>query len=306
MKEDELKVSDKIRSIKSKVSKGLVVGALAASLMLSSGCAPVLQNQREVAQAFTEEELLEFGRVIPQGTSLLYVILSEETGEVQTISHATVTYVQYVNGIWQYGATAHNATFFDSFQNDDKDAMLFPASIVGIDTDENRLVVDGNIDLNNQIGRPKVGTHFGDFGVVSQDFILSEGANMFVGVPEIGPAEMLATISERGVESFAIEIVGVATSLVREANSGSEREQNIIIYEIVDERFLQEIGERSVRGISGAPIIQNGRLIGAHKGSDGERNIAIWAAEMIREHILQRELNKQKTIDNAQVSDLER
>lgn len=69
-----------------------------------------------------------------------------------------------------------------------------------------------------------------------------------------GPAEILTTIKGNKVERFAIEIEKV--------NDQKAADTRSMVIRVTDQRLLDETGG-IVQGMSGSPIIQNGRLIGA-------------------------------------------
>ena len=69
-----------------------------------------------------------------------------------------------------------------------------------------------------------------------------------------GAASILSTVNGNNVENFSIEIQKVMY------NSGKSSKSMII--KITDERLIEKTGG-IVQGMSGSPIIQNGKLIGA-------------------------------------------
>ncbi|MEW5762153.1 MAG: SpoIVB peptidase [Bacillota bacterium] len=69
-----------------------------------------------------------------------------------------------------------------------------------------------------------------------------------------GPAEMLTVLRGRRIEKFAIEIVRVKPGLPADG-------KNLVI-RITDRRLLRETGG-IIQGMSGSPIVQDGRLVGA-------------------------------------------
>jgi stage IV sporulation protein B len=71
---------------------------------------------------------------------------------------------------------------------------------------------------------------------------------------EVGPAEIFTTVSGERPEKYAAEIVSVDYS-----STGTSK--NMVI-RITDERLIKAVGG-IVQGMSGSPIIQNGKLIGA-------------------------------------------
>lgn len=70
----------------------------------------------------------------------------------------------------------------------------------------------------------------------------------------LGKATILSTVDGKTVKEYDIEIVSVATQ-----KSASEKG---IVIKIVDKELLQKTGG-IVQGMSGSPIMQNGKLVGA-------------------------------------------
>lgn len=69
-----------------------------------------------------------------------------------------------------------------------------------------------------------------------------------------GPATILSTVDGTGVQAFAVEITRV--------NPQNEPAPKSMVLHVTDERLLEKTGG-IVQGMSGSPIIQDGRLIGA-------------------------------------------
>ncbi len=90
-----------------------------------------------------------------------------------------------------------------------------------------------------------------------------------------GKAQILATVDKAGPQRFDIEI----TRFFRSASY----EKNMII-RITDKRLLEKTGG-IVQGMSGSPILQNGRLVGAVTHvfvNDPEQGYAIFAESMVK------------------------
>ena len=91
-----------------------------------------------------------------------------------------------------------------------------------------------------------------------------------------GPAEMLTVIAGTRVQPFAIDIVRVVPQGRPEAKG--------LVVQVTDPRLLQATGG-IVQGMSGSPILQDGRLIGAvthvfvNDPTRGYGVLAIWMAE---------------------------
>ena len=71
---------------------------------------------------------------------------------------------------------------------------------------------------------------------------------------ETGPAEILTVIEGDTIGRYAVEIEKIA----HQANPAGKG----IVIRVVDERLLRSTGG-IIQGMSGSPIIQNGRLVGA-------------------------------------------
>ena len=70
---------------------------------------------------------------------------------------------------------------------------------------------------------------------------------------EEGPAEMLTVLNGEAVESFQVNILKAGSEL---------KDKGGLIVEVSDPRLLEEAGG-IIQGMSGSPLLQNGRLIGA-------------------------------------------
>lgn len=94
---------------------------------------------------------------------------------------------------------------------------------------------------------------------------------------ERGAVKILCTVDENGPEYYNAEI----TKISYRENNG---EKNMVI-KITDDRLLEKTGG-IVQGMSGSPIIQNGRLVGAltHVIVDNpQKGYAIFAEKMVEE-----------------------
>lgn len=114
------------------------------------------------------------------------------------------------------------------------------------------------IDNNELVGDIQKNTSFGIYGAIS-----SEISNVFYpqGLPvasmnqvQLGEAEILTVVDGQNIERFQISIEKVN---LQEA-PGTKG----LVIQITDPRLLAKTGG-IIQGMSGSPIIQNGRLIGA-------------------------------------------
>ncbi len=107
------------------------------------------------------------------------------------------------------------------------------------------------------IGDVKQNTSFGIFGKTNKDYTFSERREMTVARPsEVreGKAQILTVIHGNKIEPFDIEII--QTSRQAEPTTKS------MILQITDPNLLKKTGG-IVQGMSGSPIIQNGKIVGA-------------------------------------------
>ncbi len=112
-------------------------------------------------------------------------------------------------------------------------------------------------------GKKKLGsilknTEYGIYGVFYENFTrLFPGKQYPIGLRhqiKVGPAKILANISGKKVEEYDIEIV----KTTKQSFTGSKG----MVLKITDKRLLENTGG-IVQGMSGSPIIQDGRIIGA-------------------------------------------
>ena len=130
------------------------------------------------------------------------------------------------------------------------------------------------------IGEIKINDSFGIYGHLYNDKIIDgkeaiETATRFE-VKE-GPASMLCDIDGKGVLEYSVEITKVSKSL-QENNKG-------MVITVTDKNLIEKTGG-IVQGMSGSPLIQNGKLIGAVTHvfvNDPTRGYGIFIENMLAE-----------------------
>lgn len=123
----------------------------------------------------------------------------------------------------------------------------FPGELKGSFLRENRVL--GDIFVNNQYGI------YGELDALSEHPLYPEG--LPIGrrdAVHTGPATILSTVGTGGMREYDVEIVEVARQ--------SEPAQRSMVLRVTDPELLERTGG-IVQGMSGSPIIQDGRLIGA-------------------------------------------
>ena len=94
---------------------------------------------------------------------------------------------------------------------------------------------------------------------------------------EKGFAQVLTTVDGGGPQLYSIEITKI--------NYNDTKEQKSMVIRVTDEELIEKTGG-IVQGMSGSPIIQNGRLVGAVTHvvvNDPEKGYAIFAQNMLAE-----------------------
>lgn len=105
---------------------------------------------------------------------------------------------------------------------------------------------------NEKIATIEKNLYTGVYGVVSEDFDIGALRKIEVGVGKVGSASIFSTISGTDTKEYSISII--------KANPGSEEEKNFVI-KITDKELLNTTGG-IVQGMSGSPIVQDGKLVG--------------------------------------------
>ena len=123
----------------------------------------------------------------------------------------------------------------------------FPGELKGSFLRENRVL--GDIFVNNQYGI------YGELDALPEHPLYPKG--LPIGrrdAVHTGPATILSTVGTGGMREYDVEIVEVARQ--------SEPAQRSMVLRVTDPELLERTGG-IVQGMSGSPIIQDGRLIGA-------------------------------------------
>lgn len=166
-----------------------------------------------------------------------------------------------------------------------RDGRIVPTQIVSVRKGEQgspgELIGEFSVS-GSALGEILVNTEFGIFGQTEQAYEnpLYEEVPMAYGYEaRTGPAQLLATISDQGIQAFDCQVVRV--------NAQSQAATKGMVIDITDQRLLSVTGG-IVQGMSGCPIIQNGKLIGVVTHvfvNDPTRGYCVYA-EWMREQIL--------------------
>ena len=177
-----------------------------------------------------------------------------------TAGIGTLTYIEEETG--KFGALGHGITDIDTgIMMPVKRGELLKSSVYGI-----RKGLQGTpgelqgdfLDSQEVIGDIYWNTAFGVYGKIRSDALIDLAGRKYPGVTRSvvkeGPAYILSNIHGEEIEEFSVEIQKV----VRKNLSGPKS----MILKITDPRLLGETGG-IIQGMSGSPIIQDGKIVGA-------------------------------------------
>ena len=206
---------------------------------------------------------------------------------------------KYKVGVWVRDSTAGIGTI--TFYNPDNNSIAaLGHPITDVDTNEIMPILNGeavkanvtklykSVDgeagslccdfTNDTIGTLTLNSRFGVYGKYENE-IASGLIYEIAPVQEVerGTAQILCTVDENGPQLYTVEI----TRISYRTNGG---EKNMVI-KVVDENLIEKTGG-IVQGMSGSPIIQNGKLVGAltHVIVDNpEKGYGIFAEKMVEQ-----------------------
>ncbi len=166
----------------------------------------------------------------------------------------TLTYIDPETN--KYGALGHSIT--DSKSNvkfEVKDGKIFKSDVVSIDKSRDGEPGEKNAKfyIDDTYGTIEKNEETGIYGTYSDDY----NSNNLVEVGNIediklGKAIIKTTLDNNKVEDFNIEILSI----------DKDSDTKNILFKITDEKLLTKTGG-IVKGMSGSPIIQNNKIIGA-------------------------------------------
>ena len=158
-----------------------------------------------------------------------------------------------------YGALGHGITDVDT-------ASLMPLSSGSIMETTVKAVkkgqqgnpgeLKGDFSVQRDVGALQANTDAGVFGIMTDDSFVPEGkAYPVADSSEVhtGAATILATVSGDETREYAVEIVRLC---------GKDQPTRNMVIHVTDPQLLEVTGG-IVQGMSGSPIIQDGKLVGA-------------------------------------------
>ncbi len=167
----------------------------------------------------------------------------------------TVTYVDKESG--RFGSLGHAVAGECQSEMQIFDGVVYACSIVGVSKGVRGRAgeLKGAFLSDKRLGNAEKLCDCGIFGQISEDFcvneLMSAVANSYQAKP--GKAHIYSTIDGISPKKYEIEIVKV--------DKRNKENKNYVI-KVTDEALIEETGG-IVQGMSGSPILQNDRLIGA-------------------------------------------
>ena len=166
----------------------------------------------------------------------------------------TVTYYDPATG--DFGALGHGITDGDTMAlMPFGSGSILPSTVKAVKKGSSGSAGElrGNFDLSGDLGPLCANTDCGIFGTLPADCTLVAGEALPVGDAVEGPATIRANVSGDEVREYAVEI------LKRLPNASDGRE---MVISVTDPDLIAATGG-IVQGMSGSPILQNGKLVGA-------------------------------------------
>lgn len=142
--------------------------------------------------------------------------------------------------------------------------------------------LQGSIDNGKIIGEVYKNTNFGIYGKINNVEELNQDSDKVMEVmarDEVkeGKASILCTLDDNKQEEYEIEIEKVYTS--------TNRSNKNMIIKVTDQRLLEKTGG-IIQGMSGSPIIQDGKFVGAVTHvmvNNPEKGYGIFADTMLKQ-----------------------
>ena len=167
----------------------------------------------------------------------------------------TITYIDEASR--RFGSLGHSVVGEDKKELQMLDGIVYECSIVGISKGVRGKAGElrGMFLKNKALGNAEKLCDCGIFGDVSETFQTNDLMRVAASSQDVSPGNAYIYSTVNGVEPqrYEIEIVKV---------DKTNREHKNYVIKITDEKLIEETGG-IVQGMSGSPILQNGKLIGA-------------------------------------------
>lgn len=190
----------------------------------------------------------------------------------------TVTYIDKKSG--RFGSLGHSVVGENKREMQISDGAVYECNIVGVSKGVRGRAGElrGMFINDKQFGNADKLCDCGIFGQVSEDFQINETMSLVASSEEVKPGNAYIYSTVNGIEPkrYTIEIVKV---------DKYNREHKNYVIKITDDALISETGG-IVQGMSGSPIVQDGKLVGAVTHvflNDPTRGYGIDIGNMLRE-----------------------
>ncbi len=170
----------------------------------------------------------------------------------------TMTYVK--SDTLEFGALGHPISDIDTGAIMDVfDGQIYKCSVLSIEKGSRGQAGQMRgifVQSQNSLGSVSKNTNFGIFGKTTND-MLQYCKKVKIGgrnTAKAGKATILCSLDGKNIEEFDIDIIKTS---YKGKNSNKS-----LVFKVTDKDLIQRTGG-IIQGMSGSPIIQNGRLIGA-------------------------------------------
>lgn len=167
----------------------------------------------------------------------------------------------YVMSTKKYGALGHAITDVDTGSLlSVRNGEIIESNVLGVvhSTQGTPGEIKGAFtSVSKRLGTIEKNTEFGIFGALYEDDVNPLYPNgvpvAYPGEVQMGGATLLTTVDEKGVRAYSCEIIKVYPQ-ASAAGKG-------LVIEITDPDLIEKTGG-IVQGMSGSPVLQNGKLVG--------------------------------------------
>ena len=166
----------------------------------------------------------------------------------------TITYVDPATST--FGALGHGIADTDTAQlMPFASGSILPSTVKAVKKGETGSAGElrGDFDLETDLGQLYANTSCGIFGTLTEDCGAVAGKAVPAGTARTGPAVIRSNVRGDKVEEFDIQI----TRVIEDAADGRQ-----LVLSVTDPDLIEATGG-IVQGMSGSPILQDGRLVGA-------------------------------------------
>lgn len=243
-------------------------GIQSGDIILEANGSPVESNEQlsEIVSGCKEEPIsITVQRNQETLTFQVCPAKEKETGEyrlglwIRDNSAGVGTVTFYYPGKNTFGALGHGICDIDTgVLLPLRSANVFYAEIFGLTKGQQGTPgkLKGMFLDEKPLGNLYANTEEGIFGKIEGNAEISKKELPTATSDEIcqGPATILCTVDESGVKEYNIEIIKI--------NRNPERKTKNLLFKVTDPELLEKTGG-IVQGMSGSPILQNGKIAGA-------------------------------------------